>query len=126
MFGLPVDTEISQAPHHDVRRWTRAWGALAVLVWLGPAVLLVGVVVQPEGVLLTAILWCVGLVPLVAIGHLVTTVAIAFEVAHQPWDLPGLPTMWWRWACVAVELLMSLGFLAVLLHLLAPHRFPVG
>jgi hypothetical protein len=126
MLFSGADMEPLAGPDPRIRRWTRLWAGLLVPIWLGMAVFPLAVVVQPEGGWLNATLWCVGCVPCFAVGHLVVTAAIAHVIARQPGDHLDRPTLGWQWACVALELLLSLPFLVVLLLLLFPRSFPVG
>jgi hypothetical protein len=126
MLFSEADMESLGGPDPRIRRWTRLWAGLVVPIWLGMAMFALAVMVQPEGGWLTATLWCVGLVPCLAVVHLVVTVVIAHVIAQQPSDRLDRPTLGWRWACVALELLLSLPFLVVLLLLLFPRSFPVG
>lgn len=126
MLFSEADMEPLAGPDPRIRRWTRLWAGLFVPIWLGMAMFALAVVVQPEGGWLTATLWCVGWVPCFAVGHLVGTAAIAHVIARQPGHRLDRPTLGWRWACVALELLLSLPFLVVLLLLLFPGSFPVG
>jgi len=127
MLVSPLGMEKLPGPDPRLRPWTRVWAGLCALIWLGPGLFLLGLLLQPTDRLLnTAIVWYLGLVPVLAVGHLVATVGVVFLSAAQPEEDLNRPRMWWRWAIVALELLLALSLVSMLLHVLAPASFPFG